>query len=95
LVEQRLEELHLLGIKGFGGAPEVAAEQLLQPVLQSVDFAALLLQLLEELLALGAKQLDFLSKLAQFDERMTFRGHALSYAPTRAKFQKFTDVQKI
>ena len=64
------------------------AEQLLQAMLQGVDLAALLLQLLEELLALGAKQLDFLSKLAQFGERVTLRGHALSYAPTRAKFRR-------
>jgi hypothetical protein len=79
LIQQHLEQQHLLGIDLLRRAAELPTQQLLQLMLKTVDLAALLLQLFEELRPLSAKKFDFLSKLREFPLRYgaTVRGHAL------------------
>lgn len=65
MIQQRLEQQHLLGIKLLCGSPIEAPQQVLELVLELFDRAALVLQLIEELLSLGAEKFDFAGRLQQ------------------------------
>jgi hypothetical protein len=83
LVQQRLEELHLLRIELLGRASIEPPQQRLELVLQLLDRAGVLGLLLQELLSLGAEQFILLLEPLQLAgpcvrRTGTLLGHACS-----------------